>query len=226
MTVVTNDNNELIPTRIVTGWRVCMDYRKLNKVTRKDHFSLPFLDQMLDRLAGCAFYCFLDGYSGYNQILIALEDQKKITFTCPYGTFAFKRMPFVLYNAPATFQRLLENDAKFNFDDDCMRAFEMLKFKLTTTPIITTPNWNIPFELMCDESAIQASKPSATPVPEAQDTPVQHIPDDGRGGDATFVGLERSKKKEVWEDRFVSLATFTNFRTWWPVRSLTLDQQF
>lgn len=105
MTVVTNSQNELIPTRTVTGWRVCMDYRNLNKVTRKDHFPLPFLDQMLDRLAGRAFYCFLDGYSGYNQILIAPEDQEKTIFTCTYGTFAFSRMPLGLYNAPATFQR-------------------------------------------------------------------------------------------------------------------------
>ena len=66
MTVVRNDKNELIPTRTVTGWRMCIDYRKLNKATRKDHFPLPFMDQMLERLAGQAFYCFLDGYSGYN----------------------------------------------------------------------------------------------------------------------------------------------------------------
>jgi len=89
MTVIMNSKNELIPTRTVTGWRICMDYRKLNATTKKDHFPLPFIDQMLDRLAGNEFFCFLDGYSGYNQIMIAPEDQEKTTFTCPYGTFTF-----------------------------------------------------------------------------------------------------------------------------------------
>nr|GEZ77919.1 reverse transcriptase domain-containing protein [Tanacetum cinerariifolium] len=107
ITVVANENNELIPTRLVTGWRVCIDYRKLNDVTRKDHFPLPFMDQMLERLAGNEFYCFLDGFSGYFQIPIDPQDQEKTTFTCPYGTFAYRRMPFGLCNAPGTFQRCM-----------------------------------------------------------------------------------------------------------------------
>ncbi|GJU91392.1 reverse transcriptase domain-containing protein [Tanacetum coccineum] len=107
ITVVANEENELILTRLVTGWRVCIDYRKLNEATRKDHFPLPFMDQMLERLAGNEFYCFLDGFSGYFQIPIDPQDKEKTTFTCLYGTFAYRRMPFGLCNAPGTFQRCM-----------------------------------------------------------------------------------------------------------------------
>ena len=93
-TVIRNEKNELIPTRTVTGWRVCIDYRKLNTATRNDPFPPPFIDQMLDRLVGHPHFCFLNGYSGYNEIAIALGDQGETTFTCPFGTFAFRRMPF------------------------------------------------------------------------------------------------------------------------------------
>ncbi|GJV07247.1 reverse transcriptase domain-containing protein [Tanacetum coccineum] len=99
--------NELISTRLVTGWRVCINYLKLNEATHKDHFPLPFMDQMLERLAGNEYYCFLDGFSGYFQIPINPHDQEKTTFTSPYGTFAYRRVPFGLCNAPGTFQRCM-----------------------------------------------------------------------------------------------------------------------
>ncbi|GKC93555.1 reverse transcriptase domain-containing protein [Tanacetum coccineum] len=241
-TVVENDENKLILTRLVTGWRVCIDYRKLNEATRKDHFPLPFMDQMLERLAGNDYYCFLDGFSGYFQIPIDPKDQEKTTFTCPYGTFAYHRMPFGLYNAPGTFQRCMmaifhdmiekmmevfmddflvfgnlfknclsrldkmlkrcedtnlglnwekspfmvkegivlghkiskngievdkakvnviaklphtttvKGNTPFIFSNECIEAFQTLKKKLTEAPILIAPDWDLPFELMCDAS--------------------------------------------------------------------------
>ena len=88
--MVQNDKGEEVSTRLTSGWRVCIDYRKLNVVTRKDHFPLPFIDQMLERVSGHPFYYFLDGYFGYFQIEIAVEDQEKTTFTCPFGTYAYR----------------------------------------------------------------------------------------------------------------------------------------
>nr|GEU70356.1 DNA-directed DNA polymerase [Tanacetum cinerariifolium] len=214
ITVVTNKNDELVPTRTVMGWRVCIDYRKLNEATTKDHFPLPFMDQMLERLARNKYFCFLDGFSGYFQISIDPNDQEEMTFTCPFGTYAY-RCPSVLNWEKCHFMvkegivlrpmvsstgfevdkskiniisklpppnnikgirsflehvgfyrrfikdfskttrpltKLLEKDTPFEFDDECQKAFKLLKEKLTCAPVIVTPNWNLPFKLMCDAS--------------------------------------------------------------------------
>ncbi|GJT94710.1 reverse transcriptase domain-containing protein [Tanacetum coccineum] len=254
-------------------YTVYLKRRKLNEATRKDHFPLPFMDQMLERLAGNEYYCFLDGFSGYFQIPIDPKDQEKTTFTCPYGTFAYRRMPFGLCNAPGTFQRcmmaifhdmiektmevfmddfsvfgdsfstclthlekmlkrcedtnlslnwekshfmvkegivlghkisksglevdrakveviaklphptsvkgvrsflghagfyrrfiqdfskiarpmthLLEKETPFVFSEECVDSFNTLKRRLTEAPILIAPDWDLPFELMCDAS--------------------------------------------------------------------------
>ncbi|KAK2451735.1 hypothetical protein QL285_010765 [Trifolium repens] len=122
LTVVKNEKNELVPTRVQNSWRVCIDYRRLNQATRKDHFPLPFIDQMLERLAGKSHYCFLDGFSGYFQIHIAPEDQENTTLTCPFGTFAYRRMPFGLCNAPGTFQRCMIS-IFLEFIENCIEVF-------------------------------------------------------------------------------------------------------
>eukprot|EP00253_Pinus_taeda_P027327 PITA_27327 len=103
-------------------WGVCVDYRELNKATLKDYFPLPFINQVLDTLAGKKSFSFLDGFSGYNQINIASGDQDKTTFTYPWGTYAYNVLPFGLCNALATFQRA----ALANFADlvhECVEVY-------------------------------------------------------------------------------------------------------
>ena len=142
ITTVHNEKGEEIPTCLTTGWRVCIDYRRLNEVTWKDHFPLPFMDQLLERISRYPFYYFLDDYSGYFQIEIAAEDQEKTTFTFPFGTYAYRRMPFSLCNAPATFQRcmlsifndLVERIMEVYMDDITVygKNFEKCLFNLET----------------------------------------------------------------------------------------------
>ena len=273
ITVIENEQGQTIPSRTVTGWRMVNYFRNLNGVTRKDHFPLSFIYQMLERLAGHEYFCCLDGYSGFLQIPIHPDDQDKTTFTCPYGTFAYKRLAYGLCNAPPTFQRfilsifsdmigikvevfidditvvgksyedclnnlaavlqrcsehnlvlnwekcqflvkegiilghlvsergievdqakvevisklpppvnvkgvrsflghagfyrrfikdfskiakpltnLLNNDVKFNFDAECEKSFNLLKEALVTAPVVQPPDWELPFEIMCDAS--------------------------------------------------------------------------
>nr|GEU40536.1 hypothetical protein [Tanacetum cinerariifolium] len=144
-TVVENEDNGFIPTRLVTGWRVCIDYHKLNEATQKDHFPLPFMDQMLERLAGNQYYCFLDGFSGYFQIPIDPKDQEKTTFACPYGMFAYRRMPFGLCNAPGTFQRCM----MAIFHDMIEKTMEVF---MDDFSVIEKTMEDMPFELICDAS--------------------------------------------------------------------------
>ena len=101
---------------------MCVDYRELNKATLKDHFPLPFIDQVLDTLGGKKYFSFLDGFNRYNQIRIALEDQEKTIFTCPWGTYAYKVLQFGLCNAPATFQRAVL-DIFSDLLHDCVEVY-------------------------------------------------------------------------------------------------------
>ena len=121
----------LIAMKKTTGWRICIDYRKLNEASRKDHFPLSFIDQMLEKSVGKAFYFCLDEYSSYLQIPVSEMNQEKTTFTCPYGTFAYRQMSFGLYNAPVTFQRcmmpifsdLIKSCIEMFMDDFCVRKY-------------------------------------------------------------------------------------------------------
>ncbi|GJV59016.1 reverse transcriptase domain-containing protein [Tanacetum coccineum] len=230
MTVVTNEDNELIPTRLVTIWCVCIDYWKLNDATRKDHFPLPFMDQMLEHLAGNGYYCFLDGFFGYFQIHIDLKQwrsssmiswssgitshlahfilDKNLSMGCedtnlvlnwekchfmvkegivlghkisksrievdkakvdviaklPHPTSVkgiriflghagfYRRFiqDFSKITRPMT--HLLEKDTPFIFLKECIEAFNTLKKKLTEAPSLVAPDWDLPFEIMCDAS--------------------------------------------------------------------------
>nr|GEW19582.1 reverse transcriptase domain-containing protein [Tanacetum cinerariifolium] len=170
--VVENENNEHIPTQLVTGWRVCIDYRKLNDATRKDHFPLPFMDQMLERLAGNEFYCFLDGFSRipfglcnaprtFQRCMMAIfhdmiektmevfmDDFLEFSWTCRFLPRFIQ--DFSKIARPMT--HLLEKDTPFVFSKDCIDDFETFRKKLTEAPILVVPDWNLPFELMCDAS--------------------------------------------------------------------------
>nr|GFA82780.1 hypothetical protein [Tanacetum cinerariifolium] len=194
-TVVENEENELIPTRLVTGWRVCIDYHKLNEATRKDHFPLPFIDQMLERLAGNQYYCFLDGFSGMlkrcedtnlclnwekshfmvkegiilghkiSKERIEVDKAKVDVITkLPYLTTVkhirsflgrdgfYQRFIKDFSKIARPMTRLLEKDTPFLFSKECVESFQKLKRKLTEALILIAPDWDMPFELMCDAS--------------------------------------------------------------------------
>ena len=102
-------SNIILVTKKKGTIRVCVDYRDLNKAYPKDNYPTPFIDQIIDDCAGCQIFSFMDGFSGYNQIDILPQDQYKTSFICPWGIFAYRKLPFGLKNAGATFQRAGEN---------------------------------------------------------------------------------------------------------------------
>ncbi|GJV44392.1 reverse transcriptase domain-containing protein [Tanacetum coccineum] len=169
ITVVANEENELIPTRLVTGWRVCIDYRKLNVATRKDHFPLPFMVQMIERLAGNEFYCFLDGFSGYFQIPIYPQDQEKTTFTCLYGTLAYRRMPFQRCMM-TIFHDMIEKTMEVFMDDFlvlgdsfdlCLSNLEKMLKRCEDTNLVL--NWE-KYHFMCREGIVLGHKISKSGI--------------------------------------------------------------
>jgi hypothetical protein len=100
--------SNLVPVSKKQGTiRVCIDYQYLNKACPKDNYLMPFIDQIIDNCAGSVIFSFMDGFSGYNQIEILPVDQHKIAFICPWGTFAYRKLPFGLKNVGATFQRAM-----------------------------------------------------------------------------------------------------------------------
>ena len=112
--------------------RICVDYRDLNAASPKDDFPLPHIDVLVDQAAMHAVYSFMDGYSGYNQILMDPEDKSKTAFTTPWGTFCYRVMPFGLKNAGATYQRamviifhdMIHNEVEVYVDDLVVKSKE------------------------------------------------------------------------------------------------------
>jgi hypothetical protein len=101
--------SNLVPTRKKTREiRLCIDFRNLNKVSLKDNYPLPKMDHILQKVVGASRISLLDGFSGYNQVLVHPDDQEKTTFTTPWGTFMYVKMPFGLMNVGATFQREMD----------------------------------------------------------------------------------------------------------------------
>nr|GEU55865.1 reverse transcriptase domain-containing protein [Tanacetum cinerariifolium] len=158
MIVVANENNELIPTRLVTGWRVCIDYRKLNDAIRKDHFHLPFMDQMLEREGIVLGHKILKSGIEVDRakvdIIVKLSHPTTIkgvrSFLGHAGFYRRFIQDFSKINRPMT--HLLEKEIPFVFSKECINAFDTLKKKPTEAPILVVPDWNLPFELMCDAS--------------------------------------------------------------------------
>ncbi|KAM2795891.1 hypothetical protein COP1_007083 [Malus domestica] len=158
VTVVKNAENELVPTRIQTGWRVYIDYRKLNATTRKDHFPLPFIDQMLERQGIVLGHIVSERGIEVDKSKIDLirylpspTSVREIRSFLGHAGF-YRRFIKDFSKISNPLCRLLQKDVAFDFNEECEKAFNHLKELLTSAPIIVPPDWSFPFELMCDAS--------------------------------------------------------------------------
>nr|GEX69147.1 reverse transcriptase domain-containing protein [Tanacetum cinerariifolium] len=181
-TVVENEENELILTRLVTGWCVCIDYQKLNEATHKDYFPLPFMDQMLERLVGNEYYCFLDGFSVFrNSFQTCLSHLQKMLKWCEDTNLClnWEKSHFMVKEGIVLSHKISKNGIEvdkpklmslLNYliqqlsrvfvaflvmqasTKEYVKAFQTLKRKFTKALILITLNWDFPFELMCDAS--------------------------------------------------------------------------
>ncbi|XP_042472453.1 uncharacterized protein LOC122055135 [Zingiber officinale] len=171
VTVVANEENELVPIRVKNSWRVCIDYRKLNQARRKDHYPLPFIDQMLERLTYAIWTLQrsrnLSTVHGHIVSRRGIEvDPAKISAisslsypACVRDVRAFlghagfyRRFIRDFSKIALPLSQLLQKDVEFQFDQRCKEAFKRLKEALISAPIIRPPDWTLPFELMCDAS--------------------------------------------------------------------------
>jgi hypothetical protein len=107
--------------------RLCVDFRNLNQLSLKDNYPLPNMEHLLQRVTGAGMMSMLDGFSGYNQVLVKREDQLKTTFTTPWGTFMYLRIPFGLMNVGSNFQREMD----FSFRDLIEKIIEIYQDDLT-----------------------------------------------------------------------------------------------
>ncbi|XP_057719581.1 uncharacterized protein LOC130934008 [Arachis stenosperma] len=144
VTTVKNEHGELIVTIVQNAWRVCIDYKHLNQATRKDHYPLLFIDQMLDRLS--VDPAKVDVIFG----LLYPSSVREVLLFLGHASFYQRFMDFSKVALPLS--RLLQKDVEFKLSTDCKEAFDKLKTVLNQAPIVRGPDWSQPFEIMCDAS--------------------------------------------------------------------------
>ncbi|GJW59269.1 reverse transcriptase domain-containing protein [Tanacetum coccineum] len=141
-------SNPVMVKKSDNSWRMCVDFKDLNKACPKDGYPLPEIDWKVESLCGFPFKCFLDAYKGYHQIQMAEEDEEKTAFITNQGIFCYTKMPFGLRNAGATYQRLVDktfhgqigrNLESFLWTEEAEAAFRQMKEHIAKLPMLIAP---------------------------------------------------------------------------------------